>query len=288
MVMQANGWTIYNLATTTPSSLIAPGQGFFVAAESTGLLSYSSSSQSTGSSDDFIVGRNAELVYLKLNLNSGFAASRTDFYFNDNASQGLDVGYDAQTFDDTPTEIGLYSHLLQDNEGKAMAIQALNPSDLSDVSIPLGVHANQGDQITFSINESTLPASVNVYLDDVLANTSNLLNTGDYVITPTTNLSGTGRFFLRTTEGALSTIENDFDSLNIFALNSSKEIIVTGQLQSDTNFELYDIQGRNVVSIELDNSILENRIDVSNVSSGVYVVSIQNNTQHKTQKVVIK
>lgn len=147
--------------------------------------------------------------------------SITDFYFNPNASQGLDLGYDAEVFENA----NLYSHLIEDNTGKQIALQALNSTDVSNVSIPLGVSANQGEQIRFSISESTLPDSVLVFLDDVLANTSTLLNDGDYVITPTTDLSGTGRFYLRTSEEALSTAENSFDTLNIFALNSSKEII---------------------------------------------------------------
>ncbi|MBR9846552.1 MAG: T9SS type A sorting domain-containing protein [Algicola sp.] len=283
-----NGWTIYNLANTTASTLIAPGQGFFVSADdtNTGLynLEFTPAMRSTGTSDDFIQGRNAELVYLKLNLSAGSETSRTEFYFNDNASQGLDVGYDAEAFDD----MSLYSHLIQDNEGKAIALQTLNPSDLSEVSIPLGVNANQGEQITFSISDSTLPQSVNVYLDDVVANTSTLLTTGDYVVTPTTNLSGTGRFFLRTSEDALSTIENSLETLNIFALNTSKEIVVSGLLKEQTNLILYDIQGRQVFVSELDTTSLDNRIDVSSLSGGVYIVSVDSNSQKKTQKIVLK
>ena len=283
-----NGWTIYNLANTTASTLIAPGQGFFVSADAinTGLydLEFTPAMRSTGTSDDFIQGRNAELVYLKLNLSAGSENSRTEFYFNINATQGLDVGYDAEVFQDT----NLYSHLLQDNEGKAMALQALNPSDLSEVFIPLGVNANQGEQITFSISDSTLPESVSVYLDDVLANTTTLLNSGDYVITPTTNLSGTGRFFLRTSEDALSTIENSLETLNIYALNTSKEIVVSGLLKEQTNLVLYDIQGRLVFVSELDTTSLDNRIDASSLSEGVYIVSVDGNSQKKTQKIVLK
>ncbi len=283
-----NGWTIYNLANTTTSTLIAPGQGFFVSADATNTgpydLEFTSTMRSTGASDDFIQGRNTELIYIKLTLNSGNESVGTDFYFNANATQGLDVGYDAEVFENT----NLYSHLLEDNEGKAIALQALNPSELSDVSIPLGVHANQGEQITFSISETTLPESVHVYLDDVVANTSTLLNTNDYVITPSTNLSGTGRFFLRTSEEALSTIENNMETLNIFALNNSKEIVVSGSLKETTNLILYDIQGRQVLSIKLDHSKLNNPVDVSSVSDGVYVVSVGNNKLQKTQKVVIK
>ena len=284
----SNGWTILNLSNTTSSSVITPGQGFFVAAEADGNIEFTTSMRRTGTSNDFIPGRNAELIYVMLQLNSNTAEFKTDFYFNTNSSLGLDPGYDSGIWGDAAPDFSIYSHLVEDNTGSEFAIQSLNSSDLSDVTIPLGVNANQGEQLTFSIADSTLPESVNVYLDDMVANTSTLLNNSNYVITPNTNLSGTGRFFLRTSEDALSTIENSLETLNIFALNTSKEIVVSGLLKEQTNLILYDIQGRQVFVSELDTTSLDNRIDVSSLSGGVYIVSVDSNSQKKTQKIVLK
>lgn len=242
----------------------------------------------TGSSDDFIVGRNAALIYLKLGLSSDTKTYNTDFYFNDNASERLDKGYDAALWRITAPEFSIYSHLVQDNVGQPIALQTLNPMNLTDISIPLGVNANQGEQIRFSIAESTLPATVNVYLEDVLTNTSTLLNTSDYVITPNTVVSGTGRFFLRLSEDALSINADNLNNFNIFTNISNKELVVNGQLLEATTLELYDIQGRNVIVKELDHTTLENRVDVTNLSEGIYVVKVHNSTQLKSQKVIIK
>lgn len=285
-----NGWTIYNLATTTASTVITPGQGFFVSANTINNdlydLEFTSSMQTTGTSDDFILGRNTELTYLKLNLNSNSEAFTTEFYFNANASSGFDLGYDANVFGNTP-DFALYSHLIQDNSGHAIALQTLNTSDVLNSIIPLGVNANQGEQITFSISDSTLPDTINVYLDDTLANTTTLLNVSNYVISPETPLSGTGRFYLRTAENALSTVENSLETLNVFALNNSKEIVVNGVLHGTNVLHLYDIQGRLVLNHLLDNTVLQNRIDVSSLQKGVYIVNIQNSSQQKTQKIII-
>jgi hypothetical protein len=287
-----NGWTVYNLATTTPSTLIAPGQGFFVSADVTNSgpydLEFTPAMRSTGSTDDFIPGRNAELVYVKLKASTANNEFGTDIYFNSNASLGFDLGYDAALWGDTAPDFALYSHLVEDNTGEAIALQAVSSTNLSDVVIPLGVNANQGEQLTFSITDMTLPASVNVYLEDVVANTVTLLNNSDYIMTPITALSGTGRFFLRTSEDALSTIDNSLDALNIFALHSSKELVVSGQLQENTVLNLYDIQGRKVLTTKLDSVLLQNRIDVSSINTGVYIVTVQNNSQELTKKVIIK
>lgn len=284
----SDGWVIYNLSNTTASTVVAPGQGFFVAAEANGNIEFTSTMRRTGTSDDFIPLRNAELTYVMLQLNSGTKNFKTDFYFNANASLGLDPGYDSGVWGGSAPEFAIYSHLVQDNAGSEFAIQSLNSTDLSDVIIPLGVNANQGEQITFSILETTLPDTINVYLEDVVANTSTLLNNSNYVMTPTTALSGTGRFFLRTTEDALSTIDNSLDTLTIFALNNSKELVINGQLETNASLTVYDIQGRVILNTKLDHTIPQNRIDTSALSDGVYAVTVQNNTQQKSQKVIIK
>lgn len=286
-----DGWVIYNLATTTSSTVIAPGQGFFVSANAVNVAAYdlefTPAMRRTGTSDDFIAGRNAELVYLKLNLSSATNASKTEIYFNTNASLGFDLGYDTKVWGDTPTEFAIYSHLVQDNTNDAMALQTLHSTDVSNATIPLGVNANQGEQLTFSIADMNVPASVKVYLEDVVTNTVTLLNTSDYIITPATPIHGTGRFFLRTSDEALSTIENNLDTINIIALNRSKELVVSGQLQEQTLLSLYDIQGRNVLTVALNSDTLKNRIDVSNINQGVYVATVKHKDNIKTQKLVI-
>ncbi len=90
------------------------------------------------------------------------------------------------------------------------------------------------------------------------------------------------------TEDTLSTNENDLDILNIFVLNRSKELIVSGQLQENTRLDVYDLHGRKVLSTELDSSIVQNRINLASLSGGVYVVNLQNEMGQKSQKVVIK
>jgi len=283
-----NGWTIINFNNANTAANIAPGQGFMVAAEGTSTLNFTPAMRNISGTDDFIVGRVENNEYLRLQIENGDSNYHTDFYFNDNSTQALDPGYDAALFNSFLPEFYVYSHLVSNNTGRSMAIQSLSSTDLSNVTIPLGVNADMGEQITFSIVESSLPNTIDVYLDDTIANTSTLLTNADYVFTPNVNLSGTGRFFLRYTEDALSTSENSLNNLDIYASKEAKEIVINGQLLENTVLNLYDIQGRLVMTSKLDNSLLENRIDVANVTSGIYIVSLENNTQKKSQKVIIE
>jgi hypothetical protein len=289
-----SGWDIINLANTTELSdrYLAPGQGFFIRASSGDVqneIIFDEDMRTTEGSDDFVFGRNASvLTFLKLNASAGDKNYETQFYFNENASLGVDDYYDGQILG-TPPSFALYSHLVQDNTGLPIGLQALNPSDLVDTTvIPLGVNANQGEQITFSISESTLPDSIEVYLEDTETNTFTLLNSGDYTLTPSETLNGTGRFFLTFGNSALSITQTTLDRLTIYTNQNEKTIVINGALLEATTASVYDLQGLVVSSKQLLSSNRSQTIDVSNLSSGVYVVQLDNGTHSRTQKVILR
>ncbi|WP_243473834.1 T9SS type A sorting domain-containing protein [Winogradskyella sp. MH6] len=282
-----SNWTITNLL--EGPDVIAPGQGFFVSSKlSSANLEFTPNMQVESHSDDFIIGRTSNDVdFVKIRLNSLSDSCTTSIYFHNNASLGLDIGYDAAVFGGSVSDFALYSHLVENNEGTPMAIQAVNSSDTLDIIIPLGVNSNQDEELRFSIAEIALPSTINIYLEDAITNTTTLLNNTDYVVLPEITLLGTGRFFLRITESVLSTIQNNLDSLNVFVVNSTKELIVKGQLQESTTLTLYDLYGREVFLSELDSSIYDNRIDISSLNGGAYIIYLQSDKWQKSIKAVI-
>ncbi|MEM5563460.1 GEVED domain-containing protein [Psychroserpens sp. AS72] len=289
----SNGWTIWNQAYSdaNPNAKITPGQGFLIAsATSQAQINFTSAMRITGSDDDFIFGRqgnNVPISHLKLKLDNTSNSYDTDFYFTENASLGLDPNYDSGLFGGAPS-FSMYSHLVEDNIGRNYGIQSIGSSNLNNVTIPLGVHISEGQQATISISETTLPENVEVYLEDNLTNTFTLLNTSDYVFTANTNITGTGRFFLSFAENTLSVNTNFSNNIEIFTSTEPKTIFVKGQLFEDTALTVFDIQGRVVKTMILNGSQTLNRIDVSSVSKGVYIVSLKNGMQEKTEKIVVK
>lgn len=287
----SDGWTIYNLNTITPSTLIAPGQGFFVATYTNGNLEFTPSMRRAGNSDDFIAGKNdVENKHLKLRLNKNTSNYSTDFYFNVNSTLGLDLGYDAGLLGDenTAQSFVMYSHLLQDNQGVDFAIQSLPYENLSTMEIPLGIHSNANEQITVSILESNLPASTDVFLEDRLNNTFTLLNQTDFILTPNIDLVDTGRFYLRFSTESLGTNENELENLKIFTTKNPRQITVSGLLREATALALYDVRGRLILSTTLDESQLTNHVDVSAFEDGVYIVKLNSANKTKSQKVIIR
>jgi hypothetical protein len=167
-------------------------------------------------------------------------------------------------------------------------LQTLGSSAIYDVTIPLGLHSNQGHSVTISIAQTDIPASINVFLEDVETNTVVLLNSEDYTFTPSTDISGTGRFYLRFTTSTLSSLEESLDSLNIYTNSINKTVVLSGQLFSNTELSLYDISGKILKSISLNTEVSKQSLDVSMLSMGVYIIELgSKNTQKRIEKLVI-
>ena len=84
------------------------------------LLHFPSAIRSIGTADDFIAGRRAvptDYCLLKIEINHTDSKQYfTDLYFTDNASLGLDPGYDSAMFDTSP-DFSIFSHLVENNTG---------------------------------------------------------------------------------------------------------------------------------------------------------------------------
>ncbi len=291
----SNGWTVWNQATADSPAiveLIAPGQAFFVKAKSGGgLIDFTTAMRCTGSSDDFILGRassSAHHGFIRLNSSSGSLEYSTDFYFNSNATQGFDPGYDSALYSAIPPAFSLYSHLVEGNSGTPFGVQSFDPDSMYNVVVPLGVNVNQGQETTFHILETDMPDDINIYLEDTANNSFTLLNTSDYVFTPNDNLTGTGRFYLRFSTTALSVVQSDFETIVIQADNKNKTININGQLHSETNTKLYDVNGRVILTDVLSANTSKQVIDVSHLSAGIYIIELNSNTsQRRVEKLII-
>ena len=287
-----SSWKIIN--SLTPDELITPGQGFIIistAAGGTFTFPKSARRVSTTAKDDFIAGRQSNTSpykFFKLRLSKGTVnTGETSLYFvKPYGTRGLDRSYDAGVL--AGSDIG--THLVQDSQGINLAIQVLPESDLTatDYAIPVDVRVAAGQEATISISElNNIPAGVEFYLDDTELNIQTLLTSNDYTFTPSSALNGIGRFYLRTTFGTFSNAYNALNSVEIFSLRSEKKLLVQGQLKNDSVLKIYDIRGRLIETHQLEASQTKHAVDVSTISSGVYVVNLNNNNQSKTTKLVI-
>ncbi|WP_370391138.1 T9SS type A sorting domain-containing protein [uncultured Winogradskyella sp.] len=281
-------WSVVNLV--DGPRLIAPGQGFFVSSKNQiGQIEFTKDMQVSGDSDDFIAGRSTqELNFMKLKASASSASSIISIYFHENGTSGLDAGYDAAAFGGIVPDFSLFSQLVDDNEGLPMVVQTLNAGDVGNAIIPLAFYASQGQQVNFSIEEIQLPPNIEVYLEDNVNNTFTLLNTSDYIWTTESEINGAGRFFLHFSSGALSIEEALFESLNIYVNQNERNIIIEGEVPNKTSVSVYDLLGREVLTQDLDSSLNKQSLDVSTISSSVYIVKLNNNGQELRRKVILR
>ena len=280
-----NGWTVWDL-NVDQDLLIAPGQGFFVAAPSGGGsgIDFTTAMRRIGTSDDFIAGRNttsdANFAHAILNLNTASASYGTNVYFRDINTLGLDPGYDTGAFDQTAN--GIFTQLVENNNGVNLMNQSLPYNDLNEVTVPLNVNMSQVQTLDFSLDNNTiLPPAINVYLEDTVTSTFTLLNNNTYQVTPEIALNGTGRFFLRFTSGTLGIDQETINSLNIYHDAAAKNIVIGGQLNENTAAYVYDLQGRLVQSHVLQAALVQQHMDVSSLHTGIYIVKIGQQITHK-------
>ncbi len=282
-------WTIINNVQNVGKN-IAPGQGFFVHSNGTGgsnNLSFTPAMRTTLGNDDFILGRNSSISHLSLRIQSAASNYDTDFYFSDNCSAGLDIGYDAGSLDASDADFSLYSHLVTDNVGVDLAIQCLSFDDMESVVVPLGINASAGENININIYESDLSEDINIYLEDNLDNTFTLLNSNTYSFAAAEDLDGTGRFFLHFSPSTLSNDLYNINGLEIFTSSNPDNLSINGRLVASTELQLYDMQGRLVLSRTLEGGSNTNSINVEALQSGVYIVKLDVSGAIRTEKVII-
>ncbi|WP_405562465.1 T9SS type A sorting domain-containing protein [Polaribacter sp. Asnod6-C07] len=283
------GYSVYNNASTTATSLIAPGQGFFVKtiASTTGTVTFTPAMRKIAA-DGTLVSKSAnnnEKALAKINLTTATKTFATDIYFIQNQTRGLDVGYDAGAF--AGSTDGIFTNLVEANTGEGLLIQALPYDDYNNVVVPVAINAEAGAELTISLDIAslTLPENTYVFLKDNVLNTTTLLNDVDYVFTPTTALNGTGRFFLEfSAKSVLATDEFSVNEMLIYTNQANKSIIIKGLLKTDASAKVFDIQGRMVLEQKIESSNITNVINANSLNTGVYMVQLEN----KIQKVIIK
>ena len=294
--------TQYQTANNGSSALwAAPGQAFFVSSPEggdtfsfrTGSVTSQSSIVNGGSNgDDFIAGDIIEenRGELFINLDQNNIGRKTQIYFLDDVYDGLDSGYDTRTFPMADNNTSIYTRLVQDDEGIDLAIQSLAYSEMWNKVIPIGINVIGGEEIRINLSHNTTPADLNIYLEDAFEGTMTDLKAGDYVLTPSTDLSGIGRFFIHMTADTMSNEEVSSSMLNVFKEVNSNNITIEGlATQSNSiNISLYNILGRKVLNTSLSNNMNIQTISTVGMASGIYVIELESGNNRLTKKLIIQ
>ena len=276
----------YDVKISTDAFIIAPGQGFFVSAVSAGDLEFAKSNQTHSATNTF--QKNSSLPKVILNITNGELKRYAEIRYNDNATKGFDNGYDGERFTGVANSFDVFTQLLSDNQGTNYQIQSLPNSNLDSMIIPVGVSASSGNIITFSAEALNLPSNNKVFLEDREKSMFTRLDDGSlYEVSLTSDLSGTGRFYLHTAQKALSTLNIELENISMYKTNNSNLRII-GLEQGETSLKMFTILGKEVLKTDFNASGSKDITLPNNLATGVYIVKITTAKGELNKKIIIE
>lgn len=275
--------TVNNSGGTLNQTHLQAGQGFFVKAKvSAGNFGFNISMQENESAMPFY--KNTEEVWpsIELKAKTESAYATTLITYNSDMTKGLDISYDAGLLNSYP-DFALYSRLVEDI-GYDFMIQAL-PMDFDELVIPIGLDAESGEVISFSVNINNLPETYNVFIEDKELNLfTNLSSGGEYTVQLSATSKGIGRFFVHTTfKDALGLDGFDIESnYQVFSRADHNQIVIRGEFSSNVVARIFSISGKLIAIASLSQEV-ESRLPF-NEETGVYIIQITDTEKTITRK----
>ncbi|MEX6626053.1 T9SS type A sorting domain-containing protein [Tenacibaculum salmonis] len=263
---------------------LAPGQGFFVQMENTGgVVDFTSTMllhQQSASS------RTAVQTSVAITISDENTSKTTQIKYLSNTNDGLDIGYDAGYFDGGQSKVGVYTKLADGTyDDTNFMLQCVNNEKVSATVIPLGIKTTKAREVVFSAKAMNLPQNLNVYLEDKETNkVTKLSNGGEYKATVS---GGSGRFYVhaKTSSNLNPDIIVDL-STKLSVYKTDNNTLVIDGLKENATVNLYSILGKKVFSKEITNTT--KTVSLPSLSTGIYVVKVQEGINQISKKISIK
>ncbi|MEA4839400.1 MAG: LamG-like jellyroll fold domain-containing protein [Bacteroidales bacterium] len=256
------------------------GQAFFVKAKTGATqISFTSAMQQHQPGATFR-SATAERPEIDIDATMNGKQSTAKVRFIENATRGLDFGYDAGAF---KTGFDVYTKLVEDN-GVDFAIQSLPVDPGNGYMIPVGLETSESGTLKLSLTPINLPAGCTMAFEDTQLGTSTEIDESTKTLTVEVT-SGTTleRFYLNVNKSSTSMEEI---SSNLTVTSSEGVITIHGAVKDDATATLYDLQGRFLTTVLLSGSI--NRIRTNSLTDGIYLLQLKQPGNVRNLKVVVK
>ncbi len=266
----------YEAKVSSENFKLKPTEGFFVQASSSSTLTFDYSNIRT-------TFQKTDLSQIKLSITDGTSRRQAIILYRDTATKGFDNGGDGEAFGGgVPSKFEVYTHLLKDDKGKKYQVQSLPKAEIESMVVPVGVKADAGKEITFSIEKSNIPSSVEVVLEDRTKGTLTKLDNGNKYKVMLTNASDNiGRFYLHTTQATLSILDNKaISEVSVYKTDNSRLRITGLPTTGNATVRIYNILGKETINNSFSSTDVKD-ISLPNLSSGIYIVWLYSNIRLK-------
>jgi hypothetical protein len=296
-------------STRTPGRFIPVGQGFFVSANATGgNIEFNNSQRAfvkednAGSNPLFRQNSNAttaanntnaedaytetafEKIRLGFNSNNNFHRELLMGFMNENATAGIDAGYDAVCMDNLPNDMYFM------NEGAKLVIAGESYFD-QHASYPLRIKTNSEGPVSIVLDGTeNFNADQAIYIYDALTAIYHDLR---YDTVSTTLAAGetNDRFFLKFNKGGALAV-GGFTTNNTLevAYASANNNLVIRNTTASTQIEevtLYNLIGQAVASCKVNSNDSKIELNVPQLSAGTYIVRTKTSEGVSSKKILI-
>jgi hypothetical protein len=271
---------------STPTGKIAAGQGFMIEGSipsSTNQVVFKNSMRLTGTNSQFYrngsENRNSNegtntiekhRFWIEVISEDATAYKQILIGYIQNATNGIDKGYDAKVFD-IGNQVFLYTKVdetILGIQGKALPFQE------NDV-VPLGFKSTVNGNYKIRLSDfDGLFENQTIYIEDTYSNSIHNLKESDYSFS---TISGTfeDRFKIRyTNPNLLTTNQQEFNDNSILTYQQYQELIINSMLTEIKEIALTDVSGRLIIKKENCNSSIVN-IGIEGISKDIYIVKIK-------------
>ena len=294
-------------STRIPGKFIPIGQGFFINGNSSGgTINFNNGQRAFHKEDDIDsnplfrtatsdktskTSNNPDLIqedtFMKIRL--GFNSNNNHHrqvllgFMNENATNGIDPGYDALIFDNFPNDM---CFLKDENQ---LIIQGVGFFDES-ASFPIAVKTNVEGIVSFTLDglENVDPNQA-IYIYDGLSDTYHDIRNENFEVNMPVGTNYT-RFSLRFTV-RLKVDSNTINDIPIKYIQNGNILVINNNLLDITveKVTLFNIFGQSVTSWNVENQEQQNiQIPIKNISTGVYIAKIKTSNGNLSKKVIFK
>ncbi|MFT6065173.1 MAG: hypothetical protein ACJAYY_001138 [Paraglaciecola sp.] len=277
----------YETKVAGDSFKVAPGQGFFVEANSTNNVTFTEATQSHEATDTF---QRSSKTEVHLFINDGNDSKFLKVYYINGTTKGFDNGYDGELFRGVSHSLALYSQLVSDSQGKNYQVQSLPNSGYENMVIPVGVKAAAGKEITFTADALNLPSGLKVFLEDRLTNTFTRLDevNSTYKVTLSEASNGIGRFYVHTKSSTVLSTDNvNLENVSIYKTDNSNLRIAGLIAKGTSNLKVFSMLGKQVINISFTSNGIQD-ISLPNLASGSYIVQLATENGKLNKKITLE
>ena len=287
-------------STATPNGIIATGQSFFVKAA--GDTPNGTTVNAVFNNSMRIIGNNSKTlktstthktdntmekhrIWLNLTNNSG-AFSQTLIGYVTGATQGLDRGFDGESFGGN--NVTFYSIL---PEAK-LTIQGRALPFAEEDAIALGYNATKKGNYSIRIDHlDGLFENQDIYIEDKDLNIIHNLKQSPYLFNTKVG-DFNNRFTLRYNQKTLSVnkTETKDNDIKISYLKNGDNLIINNNSSVSTveKITVFTILGQSITSLKTENQDQQNiQIPIKNISSGLYIAKLKTSNGEISKKFVV-